>query len=118
MSTKKFKITKIEIYKVTSPFKKDTIVTDMLRYDRCYACDKFPFLVAYLNGKRPTVGRWESFLQKIEEVDKATFIDPEVWYTFVNRRGDLEKELLKDRKEFNVPTMIEFKTKPCLGVYK
>ena len=70
-------------------------------------------VVAYFNGNKPTLNRWSSFLQNLTLIQGhdpvRELIRPEKWFTMKRRRsGDLEKELLKDRKDpYGNPLRIE-----------
>lgn len=73
---------------------------DMLRYDNCYTCEKYPYLVLFVNrekgSSKPTDARWDSFWQTLVYIGKLKIINKLDWYTYnrnpINQR--LEKESL------------------------
>jgi len=115
------KIRRIDIYTVDDTFAKRAAIPeiDMLRYDSAYASDKYPTMVAFINGRKPTTGRWDSFGQKLTPVGQASFIEPSIWYTYGDIQQKFVKVLMSDEKGiFGCDLIWEFKCSSMFTEYR
>ncbi len=106
MKTDKVTIKKINVYCCPDVVPEQ----DMLRYDRCFASDKYPHLVVFVVPfvrTEPTQERWKSFWQGLSHQGSVMTMGTHEWYTVQDGQRVMMCDLLNGH---GIPYEFVFKT--------